>query len=462
MSFNHNPLIATDGYKPSHYLQDPPNTTAKSSYIVARKGTRTLWFGLQAILKQYLTTPVTLDQVKEAAGFYGAYGVPFNLQGWTRIVEVHGGYMPVRIRSVPEGTVVPTGNALATIETTDPELPWVGSWLETLLLRVWYPTTVATRSMQCKEVIEYWLKNTADNLDGLPFKLHDFGARGVSSGESAALGGMAHLVNFLGSDTIEGIFAAKQFYGEPLAGFSIPAAEHSTITAWGREGELDAYRNMLTQFAKPGAVLAVVSDSYDIDRACDQLWGVDLRQQVIDSGATVVIRPDSGDPLVVLPRIAEILANRFGTTTNGKGFRVLNNVRLIQGDGIDGPDTIHDILMVLAGHGFSADNIAFGMGGGLLQKCNRDDLGFAMKCSAALVDGQWRDVYKDPATDPGKTSLKGRLTLLRDGTTFQTVQVGARPWKDTEVDALQLVYEDGRLLVDEKFADVRARAAAWL
>jgi nicotinamide phosphoribosyltransferase len=251
-----NILYATDGYKPSHYLQDPPDTTAKQSYIVARKGGEVLWFGLQAIIQKYLLKPVTAEQVREASEFYGNYGVPFNTDGWLKIVEVHGGYMPVTIKALPEGSIVPQGVALAIVETpNDPDLAWVGGWLETLLLRVWYPTTVATKSLQCKSVIAEFLEETADDMSGLPFKLHDFGARGTSSGESAEMGGMAHLVNFLGSDTIEAIVAARQYYGEFMAGFSIPAAEHSTITAWGREGEVAAYRNMLKQFAKPGCCL---------------------------------------------------------------------------------------------------------------------------------------------------------------------------------------------------------------
>lgn len=462
MTQQHNVLYATDGYKPSHYLQDPPNTSAKQSYIVARKGGEVLWVGLQAIIQKYLLTPVTAEQVHEAAKFYADYGVPFNVDGWLKIVDKYAGFVPVTIKALPEGLIVRSGVALATIETPDdPDLAWVGGWIEGLLLRVWYPTTVATKSLKCKMVIADFLESTADNLDGLPFKLHDFGSRGTSSGESAELGGLAHLVNFLGSDTIEGIRGAKLHYDEPMAGFSIPAAEHSTITAWGREHEVDAYRNMLKQFAKPGAVLAVVSDSYDIDHACDVLWGQELRQEVIDSGATVVIRPDSGDPLEVLPRIANILAGRFGTTVNSKGFHVLNNVRLIQGDGIDDENSIYDILNVMAEAGFSADNIAFGMGGGLLQKCNRDDYGFAMKCSAAKVDGVWRDVFKDPITDPGKASLKGRLVTIQDGHTLVTVrEEDARPWRDRGLgDAMQIVYSNGQQYNRTTFAEIRARAA---
>lgn len=462
-----NPILATDSYKASHYLQDPPGTTAKMIYVEARAGDFTVFFGLQAILKKYLSKPITMADVEQAERFFTRHGLPFNAEGWKQIVNVHGGYIPVRICAVPEGSVVPTHNVLMTVETTDPMLPWVGTYLETLLLRVWYPTTVATRSFQAKQIIREALLKTSDNLMGLPFKLHDFGARGVSSGESAEMGGMAHLVNFAGSDTVEGIVAAMNYYGKGIEdglppAFSIPAAEHSTITAWGRENEVEAYRNMLRRFGGEGKILAVVSDSYDIYNACDKLWGEALRQEVIDSKALLVIRPDSGDPVEVLTKVAAILDSRFGSTINSKGYRVLNNVRLIQGDGLDSPAAIKRILDSLIERGYSADNIAFGMGGGLLQKIHRDTYSFAMKCSAVKVNDEWRDVFKDPITSSGKKSKRGRLTLMRDGDKFVTMTVEeAAKWSDKRVDALQIVYENGDRMNRMSLEQVRNNTGLW-
>lgn len=203
----------------------------------------------------------------------------------------------------------------------------------------------------------------------------------------------------MGTDTMAGVLAARAFYGEPMAGFSIPAAEHSTITAWGREGEIDAYRNMLERFAKPGSVLAVVSDSYDLFNAVERLWGRELRQQVIDSGATVVIRPDSGVPEEVVLQTALRLERAFGVRRNSKGYKVLNHVRIIQGDGINA-HSIRQILANLKFNGFSADNVAFGMGGALLQQINRDTFRFAMKTSSIRIGEEWTDVYKDPVLAP--------------------------------------------------------------
>ena len=466
-----NLLLNTDSYKASHWLQYPPNTDATFFYVESRGGVydRTVFFGLQAILKEYLAKPITHADIDEARDLFAAHGEPFNEAGWRYIVDTHGGLLPLRIRAVPEGTVVPTHNALVTIESTDPKAYWVPSYIETLLLRLWYPVTVATISWHAKQTIRQFLERTSEDPAGqLPFKLHDFGARGVSSAESAALGGAAHLVNFMGTDTVSGLLAARAYYHEPVAGFSIPAAEHSTITSWGREHEVDAYRNMLKQFAKPGAIVAVVSDSYDIFHAIREHWGKTLKDEVIKSGATVVVRPDSGDPVAVVHQCIELLDEAFGHTVNGKGYKVLNHVRVIQGDGIN-PTSIRAILERVTSAGYATDNIAFGMGGALLQQLNRDTQKFALKCSAARVNGRWIDVYKEPVTDKGKMSKRGRMTLLqhREYGTFKTVPVPPEAESLAEVakplgydDALVTVFENGRVIADHSFKDVRARADA--
>ena len=466
-----NLLLNTDSYKASHWLQYPPGTDATFFYLESRGGTydRTVFFGLQAILKEYLARPVTHANVDEAREVFSAHGVPFNEAGWRYIVDHHGGLLPIRIRAVPEGTVVPTHHALMTVESTDPKAFWVPSYLETMLLRIWYPVTVATISWHARQTIRQFLERTSDDPEGqLPFKLHDFGSRGVSSVESAALGGAAHLVNFLGTDTVSGLLLARDCYHEPMAGFSIPAAEHSTITSWGREGEVEAYRNMLRQFARPGAIVAVVSDSYDIFHAIREHWGKTLRQEVIDSGATVVIRPDSGDPVAVVHQCLELLDEAFGHTVNGKGYKVLDHVRVIQGDGIN-PTSIRAILERITSAGYATDNLAFGMGGALLQRLDRDTQKFALKCSAARVDGQWIDVYKDPVTDKGKQSKRGRISLyrhreygsFRTGPAPDALVPGQEPALPMGYDeALATVWEDGRLVHDWTFAQVRERANA--
>jgi len=461
-----NLILNTDSYKASHWLQYPPGMDGMFSYIESRGGlySRTVFFGLQTILKEYLTKPVTLADIEEARALFTAHGEPFNEPGWHRIVHEYDGRIPVTIRAVPEGSIVPVSNVLATVESTDAQCFWIVSYLETMLLRVWYPTTVATISWHIKQLIRRYLNETSDDPVGqLPFKLHDFGARGVSSLESAGLGGLAHLVNFKGTDTVAALLAARKYYAEPMAALSIPAAEHSTITAWGREGEEAAYRNMIQHYGKPGGIFACVSDSYDVYSAIEHLWGGRLKQQVIDSGATLVVRPDSGNPPDVVERCAVLLDRAYGSTTNGRGFKVLNHVRLIQGDGVN-PASIEETLERLKTVGFSTDNIAFGMGGALLQQLNRDTQKFAMKCSAARIDGKWVDVYKDPVTDPGKVSKKGRLDLIRNGTTgeFLTYPMGTYPMGDApslQPSELVDVFRNGELIKEWTFEEVRARSA---
>ena len=454
----HNLILKADSYKHSHFKQYPPGTEYVSSYIEARKGGDAVFFGLQAFL--HSLTSVDAYDVEEARTFLAPHGIPFNYDGWMHIVREHNGSLPVRIQAVPEGTIVPQGVPMVQIINTDPEVPWLTSFMETALLRsVWYPTTVATISWRCKKMIYEALLKTADNPDAeIDFKLHDFGARGVSSGESAAIGGAAHLVNFKGSDTVEALWWAREHYGAEMAGFSIPAAEHSTITAWGRDGELDAYRNMLDAFPK-SPLVAVVSDSYSIYHACNYLWGGTLKdkvQRLGGSNRTLVIRPDSGDPLETLLGVFEILFDRFGYVRNSRGYKVLPKyLRVIQGDGIS-QDTLPDIIKGLVDHEISISNITFGMGGGLLQKCDRDTLSFAMKASQVTINGETRGIRKEPVTDAHKKSKMGRFAVVPDY--LDGGKLMCVPEADNVGNILRTVY-DGRVIGREQtLDDIRARA----
>ena len=459
-----NIILLTDSYKVSHSRQYPPGTTQVVSYFESRGGEapETVFFGLQYMLKRFLMTPVTMASINEAEEFFNAHfgacgGAKrlFNRAGWEYIVRQHGGRLPLRIRAVPEGTRVPVHNVLMTIENTDPACYWLTNYVETLLVQTWYPTTIATLSNRYYQLIYRYLVETGDPA-GVDFKLHDFGFRGSTSVESSGIGGLAHLVNFLGTDTMSALILGRKFYGCPMAGFSIPAAEHSTITSWGREHEVDAFRNMLTQY--PEGLVAVVSDSFNIYDACTKLWGDHLRNEVLNRNGTVVIRPDSGKPAVVVPEVLRRLRAAFGAEQNRKGFWVLNpHVRVIQGDGIN-LYSCGEILEAVKMADFSADNLAFGSGGGLLQMVNRDTHKFAFKCCEVTVEGEHREVYKEPITDPGKNSKRGRLKLLSEFVPpfthdYQTVNESA-PGTDT----MLTVWENGQLLVDWTLDEVRTRA----
>ena len=448
-----NIILNTDSYKSSHYLQYPDGSEFISSYIEARGGDikNTLFFGLQAFIKEYLLTPFTKQDIEEAKEIITAHGLPFNQKDWEYILDEYNGYLPLEISAVEEGSLVPISSPLVQVVNTDPRLPWLTSYIETALLRaIWYPTTVASLSYSIKQIIREYLEMTSDDIEAqLPFKLHDFGARGTSSEESAMLGGMAHLVNFQGTDTLSAIVGARRYYGASMAGFSIPASEHSTMTSWGEENEESAYLNMIEQFGGEGKIFAVVSDSYDIYNAVSNLWGERLKDKLQKSKATVVIRPDSGEPREMVLEVMRRVYEKFGGYTNSKGYIVLDDcVRIIQGDGVD-KFAIKDILEVLKQNGFSADNIAFGMGGGLLQHPNRDDFSFAMKASAIRVDKEWRDIYKDPISDSRKRSKRGRLALTSNFETIRLEELGDRE------NLLKPIYRDGKLLVESSFDEVR-------
>lgn len=465
-------ILDTDSYKVSMWKQYPAGTEYVYSYIESRGGKydQVEFLGIQALAK-YLATPITQEDIDYAERIWTLHGEPFNKEGWQYILDVHGGKLPLRIRAAKEGLIIPTKNVLCTIENTDPKCFWLTTWVETAALRaIWYPTTVGTTSWHIKQEILNYLEKSGDPTT-IDFKLHDFGARGVSSEESARIGGTAHLVNFLGTDTISGVLHIMDIYGGDVSGFSIPAAEHSTITSWGRENEVDAYRNMVKQFGGDGKIVAVVSDSYDIYKACE-MWGTELKDDVINSGATVVIRPDSGDPVVVLPKMLNILAEKFGVIKNDKGYKVLNNVRIIWGDGINSVSLSSILRTVVDVGGWSADNMAFGMGGGLLQQLDRDTLKFAMKCSAVGVRSklemddrysilEWRDVFKDPITDSGKASKKGRVSLWESGSEYKTAVDRPREWSDKGLewkDAMETYFEDGIVSFAQNFEQVRANS----
>jgi len=456
-----NLILATDSYKHSHFLQYPPEARVISAYGESRPNDfagEVLFLGLQPYLIDYLAHPLTNQDIDEAEAICAAHGVPFNRAGWQAIVADHGGYLPLEIAALPEGTMVPTGVPLFQVANTDERMPWLTTFVETALLRaVWYPTTVGTLSRKCKTVIAAGLEKTSDDPAGqLPFKLHDFGARGVSSGESAGLGALAHLVNFSGTDTLEGILAARRYYGADMPGFSIPAAEHSTMTAWGRAREEAAYANMLDRFDGEGALVAVVSDSYDLDNAVERIWGDHLRGRVQARKGTLVVRPDSGDPVETPARTLARLWDAFGGTVNSKGYRVLDpHVRVIQGDGMN-VGSIERLVGRLVLDGFAIDNIAFGMGGGLLQQVDRDTLRFAMKANAMRdADGVWHDVCKKPATDPGKASKAGRQAVVEEAGRLIARRSDA---VDPARDLLRPVWRNGELLVRHGFDELRRRA----
>lgn len=448
-----NIIINTDSYKHCHYPLYPKGTEYVSSYIESRGGEFpvTMFVGLQAFLRDYLMRPVTLEDVDAAEFLMREQGMHFNRENWMGIINDHGGYLPVEIEAVAEGTVLPAKNVLVQIINTDPKYFWATSFFETALLRaVWYPTTVGTLSWMCKQVIRTALERTSDNVHLLRHMLHDYGARGVSSQQSAALGGLAHLVNFSQSDTTPGILAAKRWYNAVDPSNSGPNSEHAGFTAWGREGEVDAIRNMLEVHRDHGFAL-VLTDTYDHENCVKNILGGELKEMIQNFPGLVGARPDSGEIVEVTADTTEWLMDAFGYETNSKGFKILPPfIRVVQGDGVTAK-SLPRVYAELERRGLAADNAIFGMGGGLLQHCDRDTNRFAQKASAVCVNGEWRDISKSPKGEQYKTSKAGRLALIKENGEFKTVR---RESVSPEQNLLQPVFRNGKLLKKWDFSEL--------
>ena len=442
----YNLILDVDSYKVTHFNQYPQNTKKLYAYIEARNlnSEELIFFGLQAFVKKYLLNPITQDDIDEAEKFLLSHIGVFNRDDWEYILNEHGGFLPIEIKSLDEGTVTNKKIPLLDITNTDEKVPWLVTYIETALLRsLWYPSSVATISREIKKIIFRYLDDTCTNFDDqLPFKLHDFGARGVSSYESSRIGGAAHLLNFLGSDTVEGAMFLKDYYDGTDISYSIPASEHSTITAWGKDNENKAHENIINQFLLEGKVIASVIDSYNTFETASKTISSELKEKIINSKGTLVVRPDSGKLPDTIIELLNTLSSEenFGYTLNSKGYKELPSyIRVIQGDGVD-KNSIEDILISMKENNYSAANITFGMGGALLQKLDRDTYSFAMKVSAIHNGNTWKDVYKEPSNDKTKNSRRGRFAIVQNDE-LEVVDLE----KLNQTNLLKTRYKDGKL-----------------
>jgi nicotinamide phosphoribosyltransferase len=451
-----NLILNTDSYKLSHFLGYPQGLTHVYSYAESRGGKypATLFLGLQAFIKKYLLNPITQDNIDEAALFAEAHGEPFNRVGWEHILKKHGGYLPLSIKSVPEGTLVDVKNILASVENTDSEVPWLTSYIETALIRVWYPITVATRIYYMKQTLKPYFDKTSDSGD-MSFAILDFSSRGVTSLEASEIGGLGHLVHFIGSDNIPAIVFARDYYDAPMAAFSVPATEHSIMTALSEQPEEDeAFDFLVDKMMQENGILSIVSDTYDVFEAAKK-WSPKLVQKIRNKNGTLVFRPDSGDMGEVLPRVFKTLEEKFGFDMNEKGYKVLRNVKVLQGDGIT-EKTVHIPFDIAKTLGISSDSVMVGSGGGLMQhNIDRDTCRFAFKASHIVQDGEGIGICKNPLTDPGKNSKRGRLMLCKENDKFYTQRVYNEG--NYTGDYLREVYRDGSLLVNDSWETIKNR-----
>lgn len=437
-------ILATDAYKLTHHLQYPAQLTKLYSYGEARVGgqyDQVSWFGLQMILQAHFKQPITDDMINEAAR---VSNMTFNTQAyfnravWEKVRDL--GYFPVKIKALPEGMTVPTGNALFTIESTADWFATSLNALEDVLMHVWYPTTIATNSMAIRRKLAPLFEQSGDPAN-LSLAVNDFGLRGATSLEAAKRGGAAHLLHFQGSDNMAASAYFEAVYGVPGRALSVWATEHSVATAYGDDaGEFD-YVNAQLDRAPDDAILSIVIDSYDtVNFVKNVIGSPEIKARIIARQGRVVLRPDSGDPQIIDLQVLALLGDIFGTTMNAKGYRVLqHNVGVIQGDGMKA-DTIVGLYEAILAAGWSADNLVVGSGGGLLQEgFTRDTERFAIKAAyAEMANGQAINIQKKPKTDASKTSKAGLLKVVsRDGKIVTVSQ------NEPGEDLLTTVYEDG-------------------
>jgi nicotinamide phosphoribosyltransferase len=480
-------ILRTDSYKFGHPFAQNPNVIGQSAYGTARVSPQqTIVAGdMHDFCEKYLVKQrITNDDVLRAKAFAQKhFGRPlFAEEAWNKVVNTYHGHVPLTIRSLPGGFKARGQDPMYTVTCTDPDLHWMASGMETPTLRAaWYPSTIATNDYDAKLKIKHFYELAGCSLDMLPFALHDFGGRGVTCGEQAEIGGSRHTFNFMGSDTVEGVVHANHYFNEEMSAFSVFASEHSIQMQYGNTGPQSDkdYLMACLANARPGTICSIVCDGYDMWRLLDVFCSPEMVEYVKSLNALkVVLRPDSGDPLEIIPKVMTKLASAYGYTENAKHYRTLKGVGVLWGDGID-TMAIQTILGNMMVAGWAPDNFVFGSGGALLQKVNRDTYKWAQKICALWVvrgtsffDGEhhyaddqevWIGASKDPVTDPGKKSRTGLLTLARnldngELKVWDFLTDGTMP--NNYEDQHELVYKNGIVYNEPRLSAIRERLAA--
>lgn len=457
MKVKENFILKSDSYKFGHWDQYPDNTTKVYSYFEARKGAeyeKTVFFSLQYILKKYFVGKViTQEMINNAEKLITSHLGPevFNKEGWQYILDKHNGKLPLLIKAIPEGTIVDVGNVLFTIENTDPKCFWLTNFVESILSHVWFGSSVATLVTETKTMLLRFLEVTSDNSEEvINFMFHNFGYRSSAGEEASSVAGAAHLLSFMGTDTVVGIELLMHYYKSNVCGFSVTATEHSVMSAEGKESEFKVIDRLFKN--NPSGILSIVIDTYDY-RNFIKVLGTEYKHIILAREGKVVFRPDSGPPVETALEVINLLNKYFGHNTNSKGYKVLNEkVGILWGDGID-IDGMYSILQAMLDAGWASSNIVFGQGGALCHtQVSRDMQRCAFKSSYQVANGVGKNIYKDPI-DGSKKSKKGRLALIRDeNSKYKTIE---EVNGEIEGDLLVPVFSNGGLLIDYTFDEVK-------
>ena len=483
-----NPLFLTDGYKTGHHQQYPKGTTLVYSNFTPRsnkygpKGCdQVVSFGQQMIMRQlhevfqkdFFSQPK--DQVcremKQELSMY--LGMDYDVSHFEALYDL--GYLPIEVRSLTEGTLVPIKVPVLTIYNTHPDFYWLTNYLETILSNLmWKPLTSATIAHQYRKVLTKWMEKTdKDNAWFIDWQGHDFSMRGMDSVEAVISSGLGHLTSFSGTDSLPAIYGARKYYGaEGFVAGSVPATEHLVMCAGGKEDEESTFRRLLETY--PKGILSVVSDTWDLWRVCTQ-HVVALKEEILARDGKLVIRPDSGDPVDILcgreeqlsdapgeyktPAeigVIELLWDVFGGTVNKQGYKVLDpHIGAIYGDSIT-IERADEICRRLEAKGFASTNVVLGIGSFTYQFNTRDTFGFAMKATYCEINGEGREIFKDPITDDGtKKSATGLLCVTRDEYNGDYVLMDRVDWETSKGGELKTIYRDGKFENTTTLSEIR-------
>lgn len=482
--------LLCDFYKVSHKDQYPKYTEKIYSTFTPRsnqyfpQANEVVVFGIQGFIKKYLINYFETHFFKrprhEVVNEYVRY-IKFTLgvqkPDYSHIAALHDlGYLPIKIKALKEGTKAPIRIPVLTIENTHPDFFWLTNYLETLIsAEIWQPMTSATIAYQYRKLLNEYAIKTTGNTNGVEFQGHDFSARGMVGLDGGAASGAGHLLSFVGTDTIPAIAYHEEYYNanieKEMVGTSIPATEHSVMCAGSdpdTRDEYEMYKRLLTE-VYPTGFFSVVSDTYDF-------WAVvgkvlpSLKSEIMNRDGRAVIRPDSGNPVLIIAGdpngktelerkgLIEALWDTFGGTVTDQGYKVLDShIGAIYGDSIT-LERAEQIVKRLEEKGFASTNVVLGIGSYTYQYNTRDTLGFAMKATYAVINGQEKMLFKDPKTDDGtKRSQRGKVTVIKEaGRLYVADNLTEKDGEDlAHLDYLETVYEDGVLLREQSLAEIR-------
>jgi nicotinamide phosphoribosyltransferase len=505
-----NPLLLTDGYKTGHHQQYPKGTelvysnfTPRSNKYAPKGCDKVVSFGQQFVMKKiyeefqnnFFNRPKSevIGEIKRELSLY--LDADYDVSHFEALHDL--GYLPITVKALPEGTLVPIKTPVLTIKNTKPEFYWITNYLETIISNLlWKPMTSATIAYEYRKVLTGWILKTDEAAkDFVSFQGHDFSMRGMDSIDATIASGLGHLTSFMGTDSLPAIGGAREYYGETeFVGGSVNATEHSVMCAGTKDDEIGTFRRLLETY--PTGILSVVSDTWDLWKVLT-VYLPQLKEEILSRDGKLVIRPDSGDPVDIIcgkikpnsygeidffdehgeystkeqyynrvkgtkeynesKGVIELLWDIFGGTINSQGYKVLNEkIGAIYGDSIT-IDRADEICKRLAAKGFASSNIVLGVGSFTYQYNTRDTFGFAMKATFVQVDGEAREIFKDPITDDGtKKSARGLLKVTKDDSGEYKL-VDQVSLQEEESGELGVIFEDGAFAKEVTLTEIRAR-----